>query len=410
MNRLMLVVSLAVLLTLGSCSKAVEGDGEAPIKAIKISSAVAAKVNDFSFRLFKQVQDQEPAGENIFISHLSLHMDLGMVLNGATGETRQEIFNALGMETGDLAAANQAYQSLLKGLPTADPKVELGLYNSLWYRNTWNLKEAYTSELQKSFEATVTPLDFKPSDKDDINQWAYDKTHGKIPKVIDQISSEDVLFLLNALYFKGKWSSQFKKVATKPADFYLEDNRVKTVQMMHQQHAFEIYHSADFDAMRLPYGNGQFAMTVILPKEGKKLQELMGQISGDTWQTIKDQSLESNVDLGLPRFSVPSFEVNLLPVMQKMGMQKAFTEMAEFSDMADSNQGHLFVTGIKQNTFLKVDEEGTEAAAVTTIGVGTTSAPQLERFICDHPFGIIISEKSSDAILFMGTIMNPQSE
>ena len=396
------------------CSKGLHSGGsekQAPVKQISISSMVATHVNDFSFNLLHHIQADQSKENNFFISPLSLHMDLGMVLNGASGTTYDEMLQMMDLTGQSLDEVNQAYKTLLTELPDADPKVQLGLYNSVWYRKTFPFYTEYTKGLEKNFDATVTPLDFKPTDVSFINDWASRKTNGKITKVLDRIQDEDVMFLLNALYFKGDWTSKFDKAKTAPADFHLEDGSSKQVQMMHQQEAFEIYTAEDFMAVRLPYGNGQFAMTVILPSAGKKLDEVLSGIDGTQWETLKDNMAKREVNVGLPRFTIPAYSIKLNDVLQSMGMKSAFnSNSADLSKMADISEKRLFVSFVKQDTYLKVDEEGTEAAAVTTTGIGVTSAPIVSQFICDHPFGIIISEKTSNTILFMGKIMNPDSE
>lgn len=408
------VIGLIGALAFTGCSKGLHSGGsekEAPVKTISISPKIATNVNNFSFDFLHQMQKAAAENENFFVSPLSLHMDLGMVLNGANGTTYEEMFQMLGLDGSSIGEVNAAYHTLLEELPEADPKVQLGLYNSIWYRNTWNFKQDFLSEMKKSFDATVTPLDFKPEDNKYINEWASDKTNGRITKVLDPIQPENVMFLVNALYFKGKWSSQFKKDATKAAEFHLEDGNNKQVQMMYQKNSFERYMGSDYSAVRLPYGNGQFAMTIILPAEGQKLDEVLKGLDANGWEALKGKMVKGGVRIGLPRFTIPAYEIKLNSVLENMGMKAAFDDnAADLSKMADIGGSQLYVSFVKQNTFLKVDEEGTEAAAVTTTGISTTSVTIPPSIICDHPFGIIISEKTSNTILFMGKIMNPDSE
>lgn len=381
---------------------------QAPVKEISISPMVQASVNDFSFNFLQHLEANAPKNENFFVSPLSLHMDLGMVLSGAAGNTYDELLKVLDLDGKSLDQVNKAYKTLLDQLPGADPKVKLGLYNSIWYKKAFPFKQDYLKSMQDNFEATVKALDFKPDDASYINDWASDKTNGKIKKVLDVIQPDDVMFLVNALYFKGDWSSKFDKDNTRAADFHLEDGSTKQVQMMHQSASFKHYSAADYTAIQLPYGNGQFSMTVILPKQGQTLNKVLAGLGSNDWANIQDNMVAGKINLGLPRFTIPTYEIKLNAVLEAMGMKAAFSsKTADFSKM--SAQG-VYVSFVKQDTYLKVDEQGTEAAAVTTTGMVTTSVQIPQEMLCDHPFGIIISEKTSNTILFMGKIMDPDSE
>ncbi|SEA43559.1 serpin B [Arachidicoccus rhizosphaerae] len=415
------LIMFSTLLGLGvigisGCSKAVHSgssgrsgeSGHAPVKTISISQASQKSVNDFSFNLLHQVEAAAPTTDNFFISPLSLHMDLGMVLNGAEGTTYDEMLHTLGLEGKSLEQANTDYQTLLTDLPKADPEVQLGLYNSIWYKNTFSFKQDYLDLIGADFDATIKGLPFKKEDASYINDWASEKTNGKIKKVLKEINPEDVMFLVNALYFKGDWALKFDKSKTNAADFTLEDGRTKQVQMMHQTSSFKMFAGLDYSAVRLPYGNGQFVMTVLLPASGKSLNEVFGKVSSADWGDMQQHMLSRELNLGLPRFSIPAYEFNFNDVLKSMGMKAAFDQNnANFGKMTAN---HIFVNFVKQNTYLKVDEEGTEAAAVTTTGMATTSVQLPVSFICDRPFGIIISEQTSNTILFMGKIMNPESD
>jgi serpin B len=381
---------------------------QAPVKEISISPMVQASVNDFSLNFLQHLEASAPKNENFFVSPLSLHMDLGMVLSGAAGNTYDELLKVLDLDGKSLDQVNKAYKTLLDQLPGADPKVKLGLYNSIWYKKAFPFKQDYLKSMQDNFEATVKALDFKPDDASYINDWASDKTNGKIKKVLDVIQPDDVMFLVNALYFKGDWSSKFDKDNTRAADFHLEDGSTKQVQMMHQSASFKHYSAADYTAIQLPYGNGQFSMTVILPKQGQTLNKVLAGLGSNDWANIQDNMVAGKINLGLPRFTIPTYEIKLNAVLEAMGMKAAFSsKTADFSKM--SAQG-VYVSFVKQDTYLKVDEQGTEAAAVTTTGMVTTSVQIPQEMLCDHPFGIIISEKTSNTILFMGKIMDPDSE
>jgi serine protease inhibitor len=373
-------------------------------REVRISPRVAASTTDFAFDFFKNLQNTQPAADNIFVSPLSLHMALGMLLNGAEGETARQIQQALKMEGLSQADLNQAYRTLMEDLPQADPKVTLALANSVWYRQSFGVESNFLNVLKDSFKAEVSAQDFdSPAAKDRINQWASDNTNGKIKKVIDEIRPEHVLFLLNALYFKGDWKYPFDPKSTSDAPFTLAGGGTKTVKMMSLKQTYRVANTPSYSAVQLPYASGQFNLTLLLPNEGTSVQSLIGKLGTGEWNQLQSTLLqERKVLVGLPKFTL-EYEVNLNKTLQNMGMQRAFGNQAELTKI--SKTAPLAVSFIKQNTFLGVDEKGTEAAAVTSIGIEVTSMP--EAYFFDRPFVFIISEKTSDTILFMGRIMNP---
>lgn len=403
MNKLFsTVVAIALCILLGRCTK----DEATPRgMAVEVSPQIAARTTDFAFDFFKNVKATQPAQDNLFVSPLSLHMAMGMLLNGAEGETAQQIAKTLKMDGVSHNDLNEAYKALLRGLPNADPKVELGLANSVWYRNTFQVETNFLNVLRQSFDAEVAGLNFNdPSAKDKINGWASSKTNGKIPKVIDEIRPEHVLFLMNALYFKGDWKYQFNPESTSDAPFQLADNSEKTVKMMSLKENFKVAHQANYSAVQLPYANGQFNLTLLIPDPGTSANQVIDGLSATAWNELRTSLLkEANVRVGLPRFTL-EYEIKLNDALVAMGMPKAFTDAAELGKINPT--APLTVNFVKQNTYLGIDEKGTEAAAVTTIGVGVTSVGP-DPYICNRPFVLLISENTSNTILFMGRIMNP---
>ena len=331
-------------------------------------------------------------------------MALGMLLNGAEGETAQQISKALKTEGVDQTDLNQAYQALLEGLPKADPNVQLGLANSVWYRNSFSVEDNFLNVLKKSFAAEVAGLDFtNPNAKDKINTWASEQTNGKIKKVIDEIKQSDVLFLMNALYFKGDWKYQFDPQKTGDAPFHLANDAEKTVKMMRVKEKFKVAQQNDYTAVQLPYANGQYNLTLLIPSEQSSVDQVINGLSATAWNNLQATWQEREVNVGLPRFTL-DYEIKLNTALKAMGMSQAFTDAAQLGKINPT--APLFVSFVKQNTYLGIDEKGTEAAAVTSIGVGVTSVG-LDPYVCDRPFVLLINEKTSNTILFMGRIMNP---
>ncbi len=383
-----------------------------PGATVRVSAPFASQTTDFAFETFKQVNAAEGVGKNIFISPLSLHIALGMILTGANGQTATEIQKTLKLDAQTLAEANQTYQTLLTNLPKADPAVTLTLANSVWYRQEFTVEKSFQDVLRDTFSAEVSAQDFgSPATKDKINAWASSKTNAKIPKVLDEIKRDDVLFLLNALYFKGNWKTKFDPTRTVDNPFTLATGGQKSVRMMRMNESIRRAFRPGYTAFELPYGSGdRFAMTVLLPNNpgtgSEKLtaDALIQSFTAADWKQLQQDMIEGKLDIGLPKFTF-SYAINVTDVLKKLGMPMAFTAQADFTKI--NTKGGLLLSFVKQNTFVAVDETGTEAAAVTTGGIGLTSLPQ--SYLCDHPFVVIIHEKTSGTVLFMGKIANPET-
>jgi serpin B len=371
--------------------------------SLRISAPFADQTTQFAFDVAGRVNQQGGTDKNMFLSPLSLHIVLGMLLNGADGQTAQAIQKTLKLDAQTLSEANQTYQSLLSNLPKTDPQVTLTLANSIWYRNTFSVMQSFQELLKQTFGATVSAENFDdPVTTSKINAWASEKTNGRIPKVIDQIQSDNVLFALNALYFKGNWQTQFKAEQTYDAPFRLMSGQETTVRMMRQKTPMRRAFREGYTAFELPYGNDQFAMTVLLPAEGRSADSLLQAYTASEWTTVQQNMMKASMDIGLPKFTM-SYETQLNTVLSAMGMSNAFTNQANFSKINPTER--LLLSFVKQNTFIAVDEQGTEAAAVTTGGVSTTSV-QLP-ILCDRPFVFVIHERTTKTVLFVGKIANP---
>ena len=377
---------------------------DTPTGDLRVSAPFAQQTTQFAFDLAKRVTAKEGPSKNVFISPLSLHMALGMVLNGANAQTAQEIQKTLNLDAQTLAEANQTYQNLMVNLPAIDSeKVTLQLANSLWYRNTFAVATTFQDVLKQTFNAKVSAENFnEQATVGKINAWASEKTNGKIPKVLDAIQPSNVMFLLNALYFKGDWKTQFLPASTIDAPFKLASGGETTVRMMRQETNLRRTFRPNYAAFELPYGSGQFAMTVLLPSESTTADALLNDLTSADWTQLQKDMIPGKMDIGLPKFTL-SYEINLNNILSDMGMPTAFTDRADFSRM--NATGGLTLSFVKQNTFVAVDEKGTEAAAVTTVGVSTTAFNPT--MLCDRPFVFVIHEKTSGTILFVGKIADP---
>lgn len=408
------IVSIGSCLLFLACTKNADTSKKdtSPVMNIGISPKVSENTSDFAFNFFLALQKERPDTGNIFVSPLSLHMDMGMLLNGAAGNTYTQLQNALALNGLSIDEINKAYQTLLQDLPNADKQVQLDLANSMWYNNDFSVLPSYTGILKNYFQSSAYASLFGTGAVDSINRWASDNTYGKINHIIDNIDGYEVMFLLNALYFKGQWASQFDKKATKLQTFTLENGNTKQIEMMSQENAFAYQSKVTYSAIRLPYGNGQFSMTILLPAKGNKIEEVMNGFTVSDWNSFQQDTSKVKVNVELPRFQISLDSTDLIPVLKTMGATDLFNpDLSDLSKInADAKLRRLYVNILKQFTYLKVDEVGTEAAAVTIGGIAGTSVEMPPPFICDHPFGIIISENTSNTILFMGRIMNPLSD
>lgn len=401
---LTVVVASSLLTAIGCQNTTVKPTTPNPSTGdLRVSAPFAEQTTQFAFDIAKRVVTEEGQAKNVFISPLSLHIALGMILNGANTATAQEIQKTLKLDAQTLAEANQTYQNLMENLPRTDPKVTMTLANSVWYRNTFQVATSFQDVLKQTFQAQVSAKDFNnPATVADINAWASKETNGKIPKVIEQIQPDNVMFLMNALYFKGDWQKQFKTEQTVDAPFKLASGGETTVRMMRLDHTFRRAFRSNYAAVELPYGSDKFAMTILLPAESTTADAVLNGFSSADWSQLQKDMQPSKIDFGLPKFTL-NYEITLNKALTAMGMPTAFTDRADFTKINPA--GGLLLSFVKQNTFVAVDEKGTEAAAVTTGGVSTTSMPMPT--LCDRPFVFVIHEKTSGTVLFVGKIADP---
>ncbi|QDK83511.1 serpin family protein [Spirosoma sp. KCTC 42546] len=398
----LLAVVTGVGLTAISCQNATVTP-PSTASELRVSSPFADKTSQFAFDISKQVIAEEGQAKNVFISPLSLHIALGMILNGANGQTAQEIQKTLKLDAQTLTEANKTYQNLMENLPGVDPEVTLTLANSVWYRNTFSVETPFQDLLKQSFKADVSAQDFNdPATVGKINGWASQKTNGKIPKVLDQIQPDNVMFLMNALYFKGDWKTQFKAEQTIDSPFKLASGATTTVRMMRLNTELNRAFRPTYTAFELPYGSDKFAMTVLLPAENSTTEALINNLTSTEWTQLQQAMTAGTIDIGLPKFTL-NYDIKLNKALSVLGMPTAFTDAADFTNI--NKQGGLTLSFVKQNTFVAVDETGTEAAAVTTGGISVTSMPIPT--LCNRPFVFVIHEKTTGTILFVGKIADP---
>jgi serpin B len=401
--KLLSSMSVAAALCVMGCNEATVST--APITALPrplsvSENKVIAASNDFAFDLFRTGNlDQHNA--NVFISPLSASMALGMTANGADGTTYDEMKAALRLTDATRQDVDDGYKNLIALLRGLDPRTNFTIANSIWYERTFPFNTSFLDESKQYFDASVTGLDFNdPASLVTINSWVRDQTNNKIPEILDSIDAQERMFLINAIYFKGSWQEQFDKSKTVDAAFHNADGTTSTVPMMARPGGAQATFNTEYAAVDLPYGNSAFTMTVVLPNGD--IDTFAESFDQAKWNSLV-ASLQDNSEIPvfLPRFRI-EWKRMLNDDLQQMGMQLAFVpDHADFTKMSSLGRS-LYITKVLQKTFVDVDEQGTEAAAVTSVGVGVTSLPV--QFRADRPFLAVIRERFSGTILLIGKI------
>ncbi len=375
----------------------------------KMETRVATANNKFGFDLFRRLQAKD-TGANLFFSPISIAFALTMTYNGAAGETQQALSQVLGLDGMSLAEINQANAMLMKSPGSSDPRLELSLANSLWARQGITFKADFLARNRQFFGAAIASLNFSsPRAKATINNWVSGKTKGRIPVIIDQIDAQQVLFLVNAIYFKGQWQKRFDKALTRDEPFYLLSGAPQQVPMMSQSGGYQYFQGDKFQALCLPYGHGSTSLYLFLPEQNSSLSGFLSGLSYEAWEEWMTRFQEMPGEVKIPRFKL-DYEVNLNETLKALGMEVAFTAgKADFSGM--SSQRNLFISEVRHKAVIDLNEQGTTAAAATSVGIGVTSIitpPQNFSFIANRPFLLAIRNQQSGAILFMGIITAPK--
>lgn len=415
MNKKIKTAALAGLsaLTLASCSStnkiAKEDNATKPnsymdtdAKYLILSNdqrATINKGNEFAVNLFKTQIDMQSK----VISPLSVSYLMGMLANGADGDTQKEILASLGVSDVTLQTLNESYRALLNSTVTADKQTTINIANYIAADKHFQLKSDFRNTVGKMYDAGVESLDFSSSKAvDKINQWCSKQTNGMIPKIVDRLSASDVAVLMNAIYFEGTWETPFEKELTKEENFRGYTRDIKRVQMMHQEDNFSYLNNDTFEAVTLPYGNRTYNMTVLLPKEGVSIEEMMKQLDAQKIGSLYRDMEKCVVDLKLPKFTT-STEVVLNDAISKLGAPSIFTGAANFKNMSDAS---IFISKMLQKAKIEVSEEGTKAAAITAGMVAMTALnpdePRHVKFHANRPFVYIITERQTGAIFFVG--------
>ena len=417
MKNTLTILGMSALILLGTaCSSDDDGNsiGKNERKDIALTRAELEMVganNEFAFDFYNQL-NAHVGQHNMMVSPLSLTQAMAMLANGADGDTKAELVKVLGFEGYSLEEMNAYYMNLNKGLLSVDKATKLSLANSFWLNNQYTAIDSYKKTLQANYDAEVKELAFDNNTYTKINQWAEENTYGCIKKVVSEsdINSNTIMALLNATYFNGAWKDKFEEKNSFKGNFEAP-NKSSFIEYM-KQDKFEanVYEDAECKLIELPYGNEAFSMVVVLPNTEATLDELMQNVDADKWQNWMEQlSLHTNVLVQLPKFTGEyEYNENLKQTLMEMGVVDAFSALdADFSQMIEKR---MFVNFIKQNSFIKVNEEGTEAAAVTIYTGENAASGGMKKFEfkATRPFFYAIKEKSTGVILFMGKVTNPK--
>lgn len=409
------VISLLILLTsvVSSCSRISYGqeisstpdNKPQPMQPIELTPEQQQFVfdgNSYAFKMTAAVEESEKG--NVLLSPLSASYVLGMLSNGASGQTREQMAATLGFSSANETAMNDFFHLMLTDAPKVDPSIKIEIANAILANNNYPLKKDFKQRAIEQYMAEVKNMDFASVDVAGIvNKWASDHTHGMIRHILDETSPDASLYAMNAIYFKGSWCDEFDKKDTRNEDFTTNRGEKKTVEMMHRNDKMRYFKNDIFSMVRLPYGNESYSMEVLLPAEGKTIADVLASLNGESWQQAMQSASKYMVDLKLPKFS-SEYSIILNSPLKQLGMKDAFSpSAADFTRLSDRR---AYISRVLQKCKIEVDEKGTEAAAVTVVEMRTTStAPRptpTAIFHANRPFIYIITENTTGSIYFIG--------
>ena len=421
MKKIKTIISIVIITALllvsvpifSSCAKDSGGISTVPVVSDEKSDELAVNVNrslissntDFAFNIFGRLI-AEDNGKNVFISPLSILLALAMTYNGAVGDTNLAMADAMEFSGMDMEELNQGFSDLMVSILNGDGEVQINIANSIWPRLGFNPKEDFVDINKKYYSSEVNELDFSdPGAVDTINGWIEDATEEKIKKMLTEIPADAVMYLINAIYFKGDWTYPFEEESTFEEDFNLEDGSTKKVPMMNMVENFQYGQGDNFGILRLPYGQEKFSMYIVLPDEGEDLDGTISGIDGNSWKALVGGLGDNKVMLKMPKYKM-EYGVKLLnDVLTDLGMGIAFGPEADFSNINPD----IFISKVMHKAVIEVNEKGSEAAAATVVEMVESAMPveEMVEFIVDRPFFFVIADDRSGAILFMGKVVSP---
>ncbi|MFP4200569.1 MAG: serpin family protein [Clostridia bacterium] len=406
-GTLILSVLVTVCIAIAGCGA---GDGE-PAEALpdpveELDKNLVRANTQFAIDMARQLRGKDPE-DDLFFSPASISVALAMTKNGAAAETFDALSQTLGFGEMSREAVNRGFRDLLTILRNPDPEVELDIANSIWAREGLPFKEEFLKANDEYYDATTRELDFEdPAARDTINEWVAQATGDKIEEMVEEIRADSIMFLINAVYFQGEWSEEFDPGATRSEDFHRSDDSVISTPFMHAEERTCPYYEDDkMQGVSLPYGEGRLGMYILLPSEESNIDELLADLDAQKLQDILSGFSEREIDVSVPKFKI-EYEKALDEVLKDMGMEIAFDrERADFSRMYPITQGqNVYIGEVLHKSFVEVDEEGTEAAAATSVEIRIESARVTTEFKADRPFLFLIRDDVTGTILFCGIV------
>lgn len=399
---------LILIIPLFSCRKSSDNLPDKPVNinlTLKQASLIESE-NGFAFDIFKEVLKSASETENIIISPLSISYALSMTVNGANNATRDSMLKALRVNDITMDELNKSYKDLTEALLSVDSRVLISIANSVWTENTFIAKKTFTDILTDFYNAEAKSFDINdPTAPAQMNKWIEDHTNGLIKNMVEQLDPLTKMLLINAIYFKGKWQVQFDAKGTNARNFTRPDGSNVEVPAMSQEDTHKVYKGDGFVMAELPYGQGNFVIDIILP-DNNDVSIISPLLTGDNFNTWVNSLYAAKVDLYLPKFKY-GFKTKLKPVLSVMGMGLAFSDFADFTNIADFPP--LQIKDVIHQAFIETNEEGTEAAAATVVEIRTTSMGPDTPLLIDinHSFIYFIRETTTNTILFMGRVTDP---
>ncbi|MCA1756480.1 MAG: serpin family protein [Bacteroidales bacterium] len=403
-------IAIILLQIAGGCAKdedPVYPDTPQPVELNPVQLKIVEADNSFAIGILKKVSASEQEPGNIMISPLSISYALTMTANGASGATRDSMLSVLQFSNLSMEDINSSYMELTDKLINLDKRVTVKLANSVWVENRLSPKTSFMTILEKYYSAEVREFSVTdPGIVAVINGWIADATNNTINHVLDEISQETVMMLINAIYFNGKWKYKFNAEETSSMPFYRSNGTTVQADMMKQNLTIPVAFFEDYSIAEIPYGQGNFVMDVILPAAGNHVTEITANMDNEFLNNALAAMNPAEIDLYMPRFTY-EFRTELNDILDEMGMGIAFDpESADFSNISDDD---LYIDKAIHQSFIKNNEEGTEASAVTVITIGVTSIGETRVIKLDRPFIYFIRESETNTILFAGITGNPAS-
>ncbi|HLP74289.1 MAG TPA: serpin family protein [Bacteroidales bacterium] len=406
-NPGIITITLVVVFVLSSCRK---NEEPLPVDPVPISLTaeqvgLITSGNSFAIDMFKKVTEKAGEGENLVISPFSISVALSMAVNGANGQTREAMLQALRSAGISPQVINESYEKLVDALLSVDSRVIINIANSVWTEKTFAAKKQFTDILVNYYNAESQSFDINDQGAPaKVNKWIEDKTNGLIREMISSLDPNTVMLLINAIYFKGQWNSQFEKSKTVNENFLAPSSAIP-VPMMKQTHEFKIFKGSNFVFAEFPYGQGNYVMDVVLPDEQNGINNIIRNMTVESFNNMTENLHSQEINLTFPRFKY-GYKKQLNEILSDMGMGIAFIPgSADFSNISDRE---LYINKVLHQAFVETNEEGTEAAAATVVEIGLTMAPAPPMVLkLDHPFMYVIRETSTNSIIFMGRVSDP---